>query len=330
MSINSDIKNEENEKLPLVTFALFSYNQERYIREAVEGALSQTYSPLQIILSDDCSSDNTFEIMQTMVKKYLGPSEIILNRNPHNFGICSHVNRIMELAKGELIVIAAGDDISLPNRVARSVEILRENPLASMVGFTDITIDKDSKEVFRRTNNIQKKEYYIVTLSNYLSGKSPHLSGASRCFNRKLIDTFNELNDLCPAEDGPYLLRGLMLGYGIISPEPGIKYRRHENNLSGTRSIHAMNFIELKKQGQKDLDVAITKSIVKPVVAKKIESWIEENYQRRTFFSGLYYSQSKIKYFTAKGIINKNIKLREKLTIARMLLDPKRSFVCDL
>ena len=42
---------------PLVTFALFAYNQEQYIREAVEGAFSQTYEPLEIILSDDCSSD---------------------------------------------------------------------------------------------------------------------------------------------------------------------------------------------------------------------------------------------------------------------------------
>ena len=314
---------------PLVTFALFAYNQEKYIREAVEGALSQTYSPLQIILSDDCSSDNTFEIMQTMVKNYSGSSEIILNRNTHNYGISSHVNRVMEFAKGELIVMAAGDDISLPHRVARSVEILRENPLASMVGFKDITIDKDSKEIFRVSNNIQNNEYYFVKLSDYLSGKTPHLSGASRCFNRKLFDTFNELNDLCPAEDVPYLLRGLMLGYGIISPEPGIKYRLHGNNLSGPRSLHAMNFLELKKQYQQDLNLAVSKGIINPVSAKKIECWIEGNYQRCIFFSGLYYSQDKMKYFTTKGILNKNIKFREKLVIAKRLIDPRRPFAFD-
>ena len=43
---------------PLVTFALFAYNQEKYIREAVEGAFAQTYAPLEIILSDDCSTDS--------------------------------------------------------------------------------------------------------------------------------------------------------------------------------------------------------------------------------------------------------------------------------
>lgn len=45
---------------PLVTFALLAYSQEKYIREAVEGAFAQTYEPLEIILSDDCSSDRTY------------------------------------------------------------------------------------------------------------------------------------------------------------------------------------------------------------------------------------------------------------------------------
>ena len=90
-----------------------------------------------------------------------------------------------------------------------------------------------------------------------------------------------------------------------------------------------MNFSEFKKQGQKDLDVAISKGIVEQVIAIKIEYWIEENYQRRTFFSELFYSQSRIKYFLIKGILNKHIRFREKLTIGRMLLDPRRPFVCD-
>lgn len=55
---------KKDQDRPLVTFALIAYDQERFIREAVEGAFSQTYSPLEIILSDDCSSDRTFEIIK--------------------------------------------------------------------------------------------------------------------------------------------------------------------------------------------------------------------------------------------------------------------------
>ena len=66
---------------PLVTFALFAYNQEKYIREAIEGAFAQTYEPLEIILSDDCSVDRTFEIMTEMVVNYRGKHCIKLNKN---------------------------------------------------------------------------------------------------------------------------------------------------------------------------------------------------------------------------------------------------------
>ena len=89
---------------PLITFALLSFNQELFIREAVEGAFAQTYSPLEIILSDDCSSDGTFEIMEDMAASYKGPHKIILNRNTVNRGTGDHVNHVMKLAEGDLIV----------------------------------------------------------------------------------------------------------------------------------------------------------------------------------------------------------------------------------
>ena len=115
MEKNKNINNHEER--PLITFALFAYNQEQFIEEAVQGALSQTYSPLETILSDDCSSDRTFEIMSRTADEYQGPHTIILNRNEPNLGLVPHVNKvIMELSHGELIVMAAGDDISLSER----------------------------------------------------------------------------------------------------------------------------------------------------------------------------------------------------------------------
>jgi len=106
----------DNDK-PLITFTICAYNQEQFIREAVEGAFAQTYSPLEIILSDDCSKDRTFEIMREMTASYRGPHRLILNRNSTNLGLAGHCNRLAELAHGELLVGAAGDDISFPNRV---------------------------------------------------------------------------------------------------------------------------------------------------------------------------------------------------------------------
>ena len=101
---------------PLLTFAIAAFNQEQFIREAVEAALAQTYSPLEIILSDDCSEDGTFDVMRKLAGSYRGPDRVILNRNSTRRSIGGHLNRVVAIAKGELILAAAGDDISLPQR----------------------------------------------------------------------------------------------------------------------------------------------------------------------------------------------------------------------
>lgn len=112
---NTDLP-EGTEDRPLVTFAIFAYNQEKYIREAVEGAFSQTYSPLEIILSDDCSSDRTFEIIEEMAREYEGPHRIVVVRQARNHGLVCHLLNIARIANGKLFIVAAGDDISFPNR----------------------------------------------------------------------------------------------------------------------------------------------------------------------------------------------------------------------
>src|SRR5574344_1400791 len=107
---------------PVVSFCLFAYNQEKYISKAVHAALAQTYSPLEVVLSDDHSPDGTFEIMRRIAAEYRGPHRIILNRNERNLGLVAHINRVVaQCASGELLVLAAGDDWSKPERTATLV-----------------------------------------------------------------------------------------------------------------------------------------------------------------------------------------------------------------
>src|SRR5512138_1410799 len=107
---------------PRVSFMIWCYNQELYIREALEGALSQDYTPLEIIVSDDTSTDSTFDIVQEVAASYRGPHKLVLSRNRQNLGIGGNVNRAVSLCHGELIVMAGGDDISLPHRTSKIVE----------------------------------------------------------------------------------------------------------------------------------------------------------------------------------------------------------------
>lgn len=103
---------------PLVTFALLAYNQERFIREAIEGAFAQSYQPLEIILSDDCSTDRTFEIIKNLARDYRGSHLVKTRRSRTNSGILNHLLDVVHEAEGKLIVLGAGDDISKADRVS--------------------------------------------------------------------------------------------------------------------------------------------------------------------------------------------------------------------
>lgn len=126
---------------PLVTFALFAHNQEEYIREAIEGEFALTYEQLEIILSDDCSTDLTFEVMQEIADTYDGPNEVRARQNVVNLGLAGHVNTVVQHSNGEILLLSAGYDISLPNRTCMSVDIINENTNAAAVLLSADVID---------------------------------------------------------------------------------------------------------------------------------------------------------------------------------------------
>lgn len=107
-----------SEKNPLVTLVMLSYNQEEFIQEAVESALRQDYENLQIIISDDYSSDKTFTLIEDLVKSYSGPHDVVINRNEENLGLANHYNKVIEMAEADIVVVAAGDDICFINKVS--------------------------------------------------------------------------------------------------------------------------------------------------------------------------------------------------------------------
>jgi len=84
----------------------------------MEAALAQDYPNLEIIVSDDCSTDHTFSVMQEVAASYTGPHVLATRRTIKNCGPLLHVAEVAGVARGELLVLAAGDDISKAHRVS--------------------------------------------------------------------------------------------------------------------------------------------------------------------------------------------------------------------
>ena len=209
---------------PYVTFALFAYNQEKYIREAVEGAFSQTYSPLEIILSDDCSSDRTFEIMEQMARKYQGPHTIRLNRQRENSGIGAHVSHIARISQGQLIVLAAGDDISECERTGRILDfwVASNREIAAIEsGYTEIDCDGGV------LGTVVKNRMFAHPTLDLAVVKNEHFVGATAAYDADLFKEFPPFLQTLVHEDCALLTRTYLLrrSCGFI-PEPLVRYRR--------------------------------------------------------------------------------------------------------
>lgn len=197
---------------PLVSFCLMCCNQERYIGDALRGAFAQTYRPLQIVISDDASTDRSWEIVECAVTEYRrrpDAVEVVLSRNERNLGITGNWHKLCALAKGELLVKADGDDVSLPERVERVVSAWETDG--------------------RRATLVSSGGWLIGPRGGRLGpmpqASSRHATGAAMAFSRVVADAYGEPANPRIIDDETYVRRALMLGPELVVPDRLILYR---------------------------------------------------------------------------------------------------------
>jgi len=221
----------------LLSISVCGYKQEPFIRASVAAALSQTYSPLEVILSDDCSPDRTFEIMTEMAKSYRGPHRVVLNRNPSNYGLGKHVNRVVELVKGRLLVVSAGDDISTPERV-ETVFLAWEQSgrSARVIQCGTIDIDEEGKRLGGQSEAVttspsSASEEVRPSLFDYVRTLKPGIFGCALAYDPELFRIFGPLPEELIHEDNAIALRGLFFGPLLFVKAPLLQRRIHANNI---------------------------------------------------------------------------------------------------
>ena len=116
---------------PMVSLLMSVYNGERYLREAIESILDQAFSDFEFIIVDDCSTDNTPEILKKYAKL---DKRINLLHNNRNLGPFHSHNRSIKVACGKYLAILDADDVSLPRRLASQVRFLEEHPEVGVLG----------------------------------------------------------------------------------------------------------------------------------------------------------------------------------------------------
>ena len=163
---------------------ILTYNSERYIKDALDSVLKQkTNFPIEIIIGDDASTDNTFEILKSYAAKQ---SSIKLKQNKHNLGILKNFKETLDRCSGEYVFDLAGDDwIHNPNALQKMVDKLNQNP---NLGFIDSGYDaffeyRNQTKRFHNKKNLNASTYkdHVQTIG------SPTLGC---CFRRSALKKF--------------------------------------------------------------------------------------------------------------------------------------------
>lgn len=181
MPVNSDSGVDSG--APLVTLAIIAFNQETLVGAAIAGALAQDYPNLEIVLSDDCSPDGTFDAMRAAAAGYTGPHRIVLNRSAQNRGLLRHIYEAVAVSQGRFIVFGAGDDVSLPHRVSALVAAWQSTGASALSSDWDIIDDRGAV-----TGGGTARPAAMV--QPWFAGDAPVLTitGATSAYDRSVFD----------------------------------------------------------------------------------------------------------------------------------------------
>jgi glycosyltransferase involved in cell wall biosynthesis len=230
---------------PLVSVITIAYNQERYIREALDGFLKQKASfAFEVLIGDDNSSDSTPEIIQEYADKH--PKLIKFTRRANNIGPWENFTDLLKSSKAKYIAICEGDDYWTDNnKLAKQVEFLEHNPSYALCFHQVKVLTEGSIKQTVFPEDINKKSCTIETLL-----KRNYIQTNSVVYRRQNYGSLAK--GMMPGDWYLHLYHARFGQIGYI-PEVMSVYRRHvggiwwesDTNLSGLWKKHGMSHLAM-------------------------------------------------------------------------------------
>lgn len=145
----------------LLSIIIPVYNAEKYIGTTLNSIYEQTYKNFEIILVDDCSSDNSAEIIKEEMNRH---SEIVYHLQEKNMGAAVARNTALSIAKGRYVAFLDSDDIWKPEKTEKQLRLLEEKDCA--FSFTAIEMIDDNGEIVKKKRKVKEKVNYKFLLHN--------------------------------------------------------------------------------------------------------------------------------------------------------------------
>ncbi|MEY5029841.1 MAG: hypothetical protein RLZ63_2156 [Pseudomonadota bacterium] len=247
----------------IATILFLAYNQQEFVAQAAQSCLAQVGEPLEIILSDDCSSDNTYAILQQVASQYSGPHRVIVRQNHKNLGIADHYNALVELAQGQLLITAAGDDISYPERAQTLYKAWQASACKlDLIASFGHSITHDGQPTGKTIKVDQLAKW--KSAADWCA-KRPYVVGATHAFTKRIWTAFGPIASDIPYEDQIVALRALCLGGAKTLELPLVDYRTGgvSAKVTGRSPEEKRQHIEKRYTRQKAVFLQVQKDLVR-------------------------------------------------------------------
>jgi glycosyltransferase involved in cell wall biosynthesis len=215
---------------PLVSVLLLCFRHEQFVAEAIDGLLGQTYSPLEILIFDDCSPDKTVDVITRKLAGRKTRHEVSFARNCRNMSAPATRRLALKRMRGDIFFLSHGDDIMRPEMIEEMVRELRRSNV-SLVTANAEYIDERSRPLFRTFRDLTgPADDTLETLAR--DGSNACCFGAAIGFDREVYDKFGFDTEILGTYDiifpfYAYLFKGAKFFNKVL-----LKYRVHSGNAS--------------------------------------------------------------------------------------------------
>lgn len=231
---------------PLISVVVITYNSSKFVLDTLESVKNQDYSNIELIVSDDCSTDDTFDICKKWVEENKSRfSRAVVVQTEKNGGICVNYNRGLREVQGEWVKYIAGDDILLPNCISTFVSSCAtcndKIMLCGIIGFSNSDMSESERVIHSSFDEltVRGQEKYIVKRDTFMSGPTLFLETQTL---RKL-GGFEECYPFI--EDYPLCMKYLSQGYHIhVVNDYLIRYRVYPESVSRSNSRFATSIFD--------------------------------------------------------------------------------------
>lgn len=237
---------------PLVSVYIVTYNSSKYIVDALESVKDQTYDNIELIVSDDCSTDNTIEVVQGWLNKNLKRfSRVQLLTIQTNTGVSANVNRARNACKGKWIKGFAGDDILLSTCIEDNMDYVSKHPEAQIVLSNSIIFFDNSEKTYIQKPGTAVPNFFDLSAADQYEQLVRHnellMNPNSQFASANLLQSFAVDEHIKFMEDRQFYwnctLNGIRIHY--LNKET-VKYRKHADALTGTstKRLVSLNYFD--------------------------------------------------------------------------------------